>query len=1107
MKHAALFLFFFLFFINNWAVAQVVFPVKKGDKWGLIDEKGETFLSATYDAIGKIDEFGFAIIQIKDKVGLMNQRGEVVFNPQFQDIKIINSELFGVKQADNWTIINKEQKIILKQKYNKIELLENGAFLLFYWENKCGLATREGKLITSAQYDAILPSPVGTFYIKKNEKYGIMNLDGEEILSPKFDKIKYDIQNFIFVQNENLWGIFDAQINEILPLEWQDWVSFSGSIIRLRKKENAVLFDLNTRQFITNKKYDNYIPYSDDKIVVRQGKKVGLINLEGRELLTCRYSEIQPFTNELYRVKNEDFWGLVQDSDSLVLPTKYDFIAPLSGSVGMVKSGQTFGIVNIQGQIVIPFEFSKINIEESQAKAYQGVALTVYNFDDDGNLQNEYNYKKVGSIKVGRTMRRRTPTQMTQDFQIGKFEWYHDAMQDLWGLRNIETGKDQIPPSYDRIRIERDLGFTIVGKKASGRFEIDRTEFRFDYVYGIVNNERGLPVTEMNMWDIRLTDFKDKNLPTARVIFTDGRHGLMAKNGKMLQKDLLFIGEFEDGLVNFSPKGTLSVTLSKNDANLGLLGNYLSAMLSPNYMASVTNYDEKLRTEGTLIGKDCLWGFMDSLGQTVIQPQFSFARQFKNEVAIVKVENNWGLIDKTGKSVLECVYNDVQYLENSESQMIQVLVRKERIGLIDCTGKVIVPAIYTNLGEVQEGRIAIESDGKWGFCDLNGNEIIACQYEKVQDFSEGLAAFRKDRKWGFIDLYGNMVIKNEYRNAGNFKENLAPVSLRYDYQYIDKSGKIVIETLFDEAYDFENGVARVKHEKEWALIDWNGNFICQSSKYLKIEPFDENGLAIVQMDGNHRYFTIINKKGEKITNKKYNKIEPFTNGFAAVRTDKGYGFINRSGEAVVDFDFTNVEPFSENIAAVQVDGKWGYIDTLGSFILAPKYSKVLPFQDDFGVVYDSYNSSGLVDASGNFTILPEVNRILAFSQGKGLVRNQNYQYSFITENNKLAKGFFEEALPYKNGVAIIKNQGLWGLLTQQGVEIVPPKYDEIEPFKNGYAQIKIKAFKGITDLQGKVIVEPNYEYITYWGNGIFRVENGDKLGYFNVNGDWIWAME
>lgn len=1107
MKNAKFLLFLLFFLLSNWAIAQVVFPVKKGEKWGLIDEKGNAFLPPTYDAIGKIDEFGFAVIQIKNKIGLINQNGKVIFQPDFQDIKVINSDFFAVKKIDNWTIIDIDKNIILKEKYNKIEILDNGNFLLFHWENKCGLVNRDGKILATAQYDAIQPSPVGTFYIQKGEKYGIMNRDGEEILPPKFDKVKYDIQNFVFVQNENLWGVFDIQINEVLPLEWQSWVSFNSNIIRLQKKENTVLFNLNTLQFITNKKYDNYIPYSDDKIVVRQGIKVGLINLQGQELLTCRYSEIQPFVNDLYRVKDDDNWGIVQDGDSLILPIKYNFIAPLSGSVCMVKSGERFGIANLRGEIVLPFEFDKVNIEESQAKAYQGAALTVYNFDDNGDLENEYNYKKVGSIKVGRSMQRRGVIRTRANYQIGKFEWYHDPMQDRWGLRNIETGKIQIPPSYDRIKIHRDLGFTIVGNENIGRFQVDRTEFRFDFIYGIVNNERGLQVTEMNMWDIRLEDFNQKNLPAARVVFTDGRHGLMAKNGKILQKELLFIGDFEDGLVNFSAKGTLSVTLTKNDANLGNLGNYLDGMLSGNDMSSVTNYDKKLVEEGTLICKDCLWGYMDTLGRIAIQPQFDFARQFKNQVAIVKTENTWGLIDKTGKSVLECIYNDVQYLENSDSQMIQILVRKERIGLIDNTGKVVVPAIYTDLGKVQEGRIAVERGGKWGFCDLNGNEIIACQYEKVQDFSEGLAAFRKDKKWGFVDLYGNVVIENQYRNVGNFKENLAPVSLRYAYQYIDKSGKIVISTAFNEAYDFENGVARVQHEKIWTLIDLNGNFVNQSSKYLKIEPFDENGLAIVQMDGRSRYFSIINKKGEKITNKKYKKILPFTNGFAAVQTKKGYGFINRLGEAVTDFNFTNVEPFSENIAAVQINGKWGYIDTLGQFILPPKYNKVLPFQDGFGIVYEDYKSSGLVDANGNFTITPEVNRILAFSEGKGLVRNENYQYTFITENNKPSKDFFEAALPYQNGVAIIKKDGRWGLLTQQDVIIVPPKYDEIQPFENGYAQIKIKAFKGVTDLNGNMIVEANYEYITYWGNGIFRVENGDKLGYFNVEGDWIWAME
>jgi len=1106
MKHLFA-LFFALLLFSHLAEAQLVFPVKQDGKWGLIDKKGEIFLSPTYDAIGKMDAFGYAIIQTKDKIGIINQNGQVVLSPRFQGVKVIDNGLFAVQEADHWTIINAAQQPILTERYSKIELLENGAYLRYSWKDKYGLVTREGKRITVAQYDAITPSSVGTFYIKKGHKVGIINLDGKEILPAKFDKATYEVQNFIFVQNENSWGIFDGEANVILPIEWDSWNLFSDHIIRITKKGKIRLYNFNTRKFITDKEYHNYIPYSDTEIIVRKGREIGLINIEGREILSCEYTEIQPFSANKYRVEIGRNWGIVAKNDAIILPVKYDFIAPLEGSVTTIINEGKFGIINIEGEIVLPIEYTKINIEDNLAKAYKGIALSILSFDTDGKLKNEYNYKKVGSIKVGRSMRRRSITRTMANYQIGKFEWYHDAMQDRWGLRNVDTGEDQIPPSYDMISIHRDLGFTIVGKKAVGRFQIDRTEFRFDQIYGIVNNEQGLLVTEMNIWDIRLEDFKQQKLPAARVIFTGGSHGLMAKNGKILQKDLLFIGDFEDGLTRFSKKGQLSVTLTKNNVNFGKLGKYLGDMLSANGMSSVTLFDQELVQQGTIICKDCLWGFMDTLGRIPIPPQYDFARKFKNEVAVVQLENDWGLINKDGQTILKCAYNDVEYLENSDSLMIQVLVKKEKIGLIDNTGKVIIPAIYTDLGEVSEGRVAVKSGGKWGFCDLDGNEIIDCKYEKVHDFSEGLAAFCENRKWGFLDANGNIIIENKFKKVGKFKKNLAPVSLRYDYQYIDKTGEIVIEITLKEAFDFENGVARVKYKNDWALMDLNGNFIYKSSKYLKILPFNEDDLAIVQMGNNKRYYGVINQKGEKLTRKRYDKILPFTNGFAVVKTSNGYGFINRFGKEVIKTEFMKVASFSENIAAVQIDGKWGYMDTLGNMITPTRYSKVLSFQDGFGVIYKGYKYSGLVNTKGEFAIVPNVNRILAFSEGKGLIRNPKYQYSFITKNNKLSKGFFQDALPYQNGVAIIKKEGRWGLLTQQGVEIVPPKYDKIEPFENGYARIKIKSFKGVTDLEGNFIVEPNYEYITYWGNGIFRVENGDKLGYFNIEGDWIWAME
>jgi hypothetical protein len=55
--------------------------------------------------------------------------------------------------------------------------------------------------------------------------------------------------------------------------------------------------------------------------------------------------------------------------------------------------------------------------------------------------------------------------------------------------------------------------------------------------------------------------------------------------------------------------------------------------------------------------------------------------------------------------------------------------------------------------------------------------------------------------------------------------------------------------------------------------------------------------------------------------------------------------------------------------------------------------------------------------------------------------------------------------------------------------------------------VEVSQLVGVVDIKGKVIIPPTFEYISYIGNGLFRVEKGDKLGYLNSNGDWVWAMQ
>ena len=81
------------------------------------------------------------------------------------------------------------------------------------------------------------------------------------------------------------------------------------------------------------------------------------------------------------------------------------------------------------------------------------------------------------------------------------------------------------------------------------------------------------------------------------------------------------------------------------------------------------------------------------------------------------------------------------------------------------------------------------------------------------------------------------------------------------------------------------------------------------------------------------------------------------------------------------------------------------------------------------------------------------------------------------------------------------------MINDKGIELIPPKYDRVESFDNGFAKVRITQFSGIVNAKGEIIAAANYEYITYAGNGLYRVEEGDKVGYFNSEGTWIWKLQ
>ena len=1077
-----------------------------------MNAEGALILPPDYDGIGEFKKFGYAVMQKKGAVGMIDYKGNEIVSPQYDDIKILDSILIAVMDDMEWMVLNIKGEVILEKGYEKVHVWE-GRFLGFMKGKKWGVADINGKKICSPKYDEIKLEKDKYFKTRVKENYGLISLYGKVILEPLCDNIKVYSDSLFFYEIEKSWGAVDQTGREVIPSNYDDFKKVSTNFISLTRNKKRYLYSIPEVAIVTDGEYHDYFPFSNDYALASKDLKLGLLDLKGKLVLPLLYEEISTFDKDRFRAKKADLWGIVGFNDEVILPFEFEYIAPPKERIIIYKEKGLLGLLDGNLEKAVDPEWDKIEITEGQAKALKGKEFSIFYFDEEGIIQDENSFKELITIKIGGENRvaRRTWTTIDRINPniLENFEWFYSGRARRFGLRRLDDGSIQIEPTFHNIQVEKELGFTIVGIEKLGYFDYERTSYRFESVHGIVNNEMGLLVSPVNLWDVRIKDFDDGSR-VARCLNENGRYGLVSRDpiGLIVEKDYAFIGEFHNGLARMSKKGRVSGSTKSKDKDRGL-GNLeiaLNDMIAINSLLDYTLYDREFETEAQIVCEDCTWGYVDTTGEVVVQPQYSFARDFVNEVGIVSLENKWGLISTTGKSLVPCEYDGLHFMESTGNSILRIYNNNQKFGLIDTLGQVTVNLKYDEIGAFREGRLAVKRNGLWGFVNLDGREVVPPRFKKVNNFHDGLASVKTSRKWGFIDQNGDTEIDFKFRRLGNFKDGLAWAYTYKGTGYINTDAKMVIPTDFNKAFDFEGDVARVVVNGKFGLIDREGNFV-QKPKYTDIAAFNEYGVAIVRYGNDRIRYGLIDKSGKLVTKQNFRSIRPFKEGFAAVKYRNGYGFINPKGALVIDDTYSKVSNFADGRAAVQRDGQCGYIDKAGREVVGLEFSKCLDFDEGKAVVYRGYRQGGIIDTLGNFIIEPTLNRILDFSDGRGLVRDKNARFYYITQEADRSDAYYQRAGEFNHGVAVVQSKGRWGVINQKGIEIIPPKYDRIESFEGGYAKVGIKRFNGLTNLKGELIIQPEYEYISYVGEGLFRVEQGDKIGYFNTDGRWVWGLK
>ena len=382
-----------------------------------------------------VTEIKYRVISENNKFGVINENGDVLVSPIYDEIDIPNPSKPIFICMYNYNIDNQQYSIkVLNDKAEQIlyqyviveaikinpiisEIPYEKSVLKYKQDCKYGLIDLDGNVIVKPKYEQIdsLDYKEGLLLVKKDEKYGVINIKGDIVIKTKYDTVKTD-------------GYYE------------EGVGF-----------NKIGF------IIGNKINEEY--------------KLGYIDFKGNQILDIKYNQIERIQNissneDTYLVAFENGKaGFYKNKENIIKHEYEDIVFDLNNNCLILQKNSKQGISNINGNIEIDIKYDNIFISGKYINAFNEGNIDIYNYITKQKL----NYNNI--IAINETLNEKYAIVITDkekhkildleknEIKIEEYDYlehlYEDYfianINDKYGIVNI-NGNEVVKFKYDFIQ-------------------------------------------------------------------------------------------------------------------------------------------------------------------------------------------------------------------------------------------------------------------------------------------------------------------------------------------------------------------------------------------------------------------------------------------------------------------------------------------------------------------------------------------------------------------------------------------------------------------------------------------------------------------------------
>lgn len=568
-----------------------------------------------------------------------------------------------------------------------------------------------------------------------------------------------------------------------------------------------------------------------------------------------------------------------------------------------------------------------------------------------------------------------------------------------------------------------------------------------------------------------------------------------------------------------------------------------------------------------------MWGLIHTANKIITPAEFLNLKPGEGSYLIAQKRSlsqrpSFGIINTSGKTIVPFDYDGL-HLSNMRAIVMSRTGMRYHFGLKDLTGKLLIPLEYQRIYSLGSLRFAVENfDDKIAIFSDDGRQVTEFNIDSISAFKKDYAIVYQNQRQGLINRNGQMVVSPVYGaielnddgtvnvrdvDAWFMLDGENKLVTRYEADAImplsksryavfsggkvrltDNEFKPLHPAHFSSLTSFQRGLALFRSGGRTGVIDSVGKIVIPAD-YQQI-ILDESVFRACLESGQKNRWVILDAKGQPLTGKHYQKIDPFNGKYYPVRNRDYWGAVDSHGKEIIACVHDSLLQQKGNRIVVKFKGEYGIISLDEHWLVTPQPNALEIVNDNTylefdgkttflksftrDIIYFSDNrldyesdrvtehlpsgASWTIDMNGLITdrsMQPErAEKIFPASEGLRAIY-QDGKYGFIDDQGRLRiANRYEAVQPFHSGFAAVRIRDKWGFIDRQEKLVVQPVYDHVASFENGYAIVRQDGFAGLIDTNGRIILPLRYEDITLTDEHRFMLRQEGLYGLADGDG-------